>query len=70
MALGTGEYIILKMKKLVSNKPENFANGREMRNLFETAKQNQADRIAGRLTDGIDITDDELNEITVTDLKW
>ena len=63
------EYLKEYLKKLVSNKPENFANGREMRNLFETAKQNQADRIAGRLTDGIDITDDELNEITVTDLE-
>lgn len=49
------------LKYLVKNKPNNFANGREMRNLFETAKQNQANRIAARLSENTDITDEELN---------
>ena len=51
--------------KLCQNKPENFANGREMRNLFETAYENQANRLAA-LTE---ISDNELNEITVDDLS-
>lgn len=41
---------------LISNKPDNFANGREMRYLFETMYSNQANR----LVDEIDITDDAL----------
>lgn len=52
------------LKKLVENKPKNFSNGRTMRNLFERAVSNQANRLA-QLTD---ITDDELNEITIEDL--
>lgn len=30
---------------LMAHKPENFANGREMRNLFETMFANQANRL-------------------------
>ena len=52
------------LAQLCLEKPENFANGREMRNLFETALSNQANRLA-ELTS---ITDDELNEITTEDL--
>ena len=52
------------LSQLCLEKPENFANGREMRNLFETALSNQANRLA-ELTS---ITDDELNEITTEDL--
>ncbi len=48
---------------LVQNKTENFANGREMRNLFEGALSNQANRLA----DNSAITDEELNEIRVED---
>lgn len=61
------EYLKEYLHKLVSNKPENFANGREMRNLFETAIQNQANRIAGKLDTAI--TDEELNKITKEDLN-
>ena len=57
------------LKKLVNNKPDNFANGREMRNLFETAKQNQANRIVARLISESNITDEELNELTVGDFE-
>lgn len=49
---------------LISNKPDNFANGREMRNLFETMYSNQANR----LVDELDITDDALTSLTVADL--
>ena len=63
------EYLKKYLNKLVNNKPDNFANGREMRNLFETAKQNQANRIAVRLISESNITDEELNELTVDDLE-
>ena len=49
---------------LVHHKSANFANGREMRNLFEAAFANQANRLAA-LTE---ITNDELNEIKTVDL--
>lgn len=52
---------------LVRNKDANFANGREMRNLFEAALSNQANRLANMS----DITDEELNTIEVVDLpEW
>ena len=52
---------------LVQHKSENFANGREMRNLFELALSNQANRLAEKA----DITDEELNEIAKEDLpEW
>lgn len=53
------------LSELCQNKPENFANGREMRNLFETAYANQANRLATLE----EITDNDLNEITVEDLS-
>lgn len=45
-------------------KSDNFANGREMRNLFEDALSNQANRLAAMSVP----TDDELNEISAEDL--
>ena len=52
---------------LVQHKSENFSNGREMRNLFELALSNQANRLAEKS----EITDDELNEIAKEDLpEW
>ena len=48
---------------LVQNKDANFANGREMRNLFEAALSNQANRLAEKM----DITNDELNAIEAVD---
>ena len=47
-----------------ANKPDNFANGREMRNLFETMYSNQANRLADELI----ISDDALTSLTVADL--
>ncbi len=58
------QYLEQHLKSLCMNKPENFANGREMRNLFETAIANQANRLASLSK----VTDKELNEITVADL--
>ena len=49
---------------LLSHKPDNFANGREMRNLFEAMYSNQADRIASQL----DISDEDLMSLTADDL--
>ena len=52
---------------LAQNKDANFANGREMRNLFESALSNQANRLA----EMPDITNDELNTMEVADFpEW
>lgn len=48
---------------LVQHKPENFANGRAIRNLFELSLSNQANRLAGQT----EITDEELNTIDKQD---
>ncbi len=50
---------------ICTNKPENFANGREMRNLFEQAVANQANRLAQLNA----ISDDEINELTIEDFS-
>ena len=57
-------YIKAYLHWLVQHKSENFANGREMRNLFELALSNQANRLAEKA----DISDEELNEIAKDDL--
>lgn len=49
---------------LLQNKPDNFANGREMRNLFETAISNQTNR----LTACGDMTEEALATICKEDL--
>lgn len=48
---------------LVQHKPENFANGRAIRNLFELSLSNQANRLA----DKAEITDEELNTLDQQD---
>ena len=48
---------------LVQNKDANFANGREMRNLFELAYSNQANR----LTNMTEISDEQLTTIEAED---
>lgn len=58
---------------LVRHKSENFANGREMRNIFEASLTNQANRLdqANRLANQIDITNEELNTLEIEDLpEW
>ena len=49
---------------LLQNKPENFANGREMRNLFETTISNQTNRLA---LSG-ETTEEGLSTILIDDL--
>lgn len=49
---------------LVYHKPRNFANGREMRNLFESSLQSQANRLAGKE----EVSDVALNTIGADDL--
>ena len=52
---------------LVQHKRENFANGRAMRNLFESSIASQANRLA----DLTDISNEELNELAREDLpEW
>lgn len=46
-------FLMAYLDRLMAHKPENFANGREMRNLFETMVANQANRLSdqGSITD-------------------
>ena len=60
----TEQQIDRYLERPISNKPDNFANGREMRNLFETMYSNQANRLA----DQVDITDEALTSLTIEDL--
>lgn len=69
MGLGLeAERVVRKyLERLVQHKPQNFANGREMRNLFELSLTNQANRLA--IKD--EVTDEELGTIEVDDLpEW
>jgi hypothetical protein len=59
------DYLQGYFDNLIENAKENFANAREVRNLFETTMKKQAARIA--LDD--DISDDELLEIRLEDIK-
>ena len=58
------DYLTQYLNKLSNEKSENFANGREMRNLFEKAFTNQANR----LSHYINISDEELNIIKTEDI--
>ena len=58
------DYLTQYLSKLSNEKSENFANGREMRNLFEKAFTNQANR----LSHYNDISDEELNIIKTEDI--
>lgn len=76
MRCGKGDYILSPEAeeyareffiKRVENKPENFANGRDVRNFFEKAAVNQADRLAA-IIDG-EITDEVLKTLEKSDLE-
>lgn len=58
------DYLTQYLSKLSNEKSENFANGREMRNLFEKAFTNQANR----LSHYNNISDEELNIIKSEDI--
>jgi hypothetical protein len=54
------------IKEIAQNKPENFGNGRTMRNLFERSVANQANRIvASSTSDKMD-----LQRIAAEDIQW
>ena len=54
------------VQEIIQNKPENFGNGRTMRNLFERSLANQANRIiALSASDKMD-----LQRITAEDIQW
>ena len=59
-----GETFRAYLHWLVQHKPDDFANGREMRNVFETMYSNQANRLAMNP----EPTDAELSEIRKEDL--
>lgn len=59
------EKIMEYLNSLCKNKPSNFANGREMRNLFEKIYENQANRLA---TSAATLTDEAICELTIDDL--
>lgn len=53
-------------KEIVQDKPENFGNGRTMRNLFERSLANQANRIVA-----LSISDKaDLQRIAAEDIQW
>ena len=57
-------HIQSKFEKSYSERNESFANGREVRNLFEKAQVNQANRLSLQE----DISDDDLLELTIEDI--
>lgn len=57
------EYLRQYFDRMVDNKPDNFANGRAVRNLFEEVLTAQANRLAPQK----EITDEELNTLTYED---
>ena len=62
---GAREAIYARIEKMVEEKDENFANAREVRNLFETIITNQASRV-----DKLDAPQDEdLITITLADVE-
>lgn len=58
-------YVQEYFEKCYQNRSANFANGREVRNFFEKAIVNQANR----LTLDSDITDEELSQFVLDDVK-
>ena len=59
------DYLKLHLKELYDNRDDNFANGRDVRNLFENALANQANRLAVKN----EITDEELLTLTFDDFS-
>ena len=58
--------IVQIMERAVTQKDRNFGNGRYVRNLFETAIQRQATRLAGVAP----LTSEMLSELTLHDLGF
>ena len=61
----SAEYIYKYFEERYITRDENFANGRDVRNFFEMAMINQANRLAAN----INISDDELEKLTLSDFE-
>lgn len=59
------EFVKTHFVEVYNNRGDNFANGRDVRNLFETVLSNQANRIATNLN----ISDEELSTLKYEDFK-
>lgn len=59
------EFVKTHFIEVYNNRGENFANGRDVRNLFENVLTNQANRISSNLN----ISDEELNTLKYEDFK-
>lgn len=59
------EFVKTHFVEMYNNRGENFANGRDVRNLFENVLSNQANRLASNLN----VSDTELNTLTYEDFK-
>ena len=59
------EFVKTHFIDVYNNRGDNFANGRDVRNLFETVLSNQANRIASNLN----VSDEELSTLTYDDFK-
>jgi len=59
------EFVKTHFIEVFANRGDNFANGRDVRNLFETVLANQANRIASNL----DVSDEELNTLKYEDFN-
>lgn len=68
MRISSDASLILKqyLQEICDKKPQNFANGRAVRNIFETSLSLQANRLAQKEQ----INDDELMLITADDLSF
>ena len=58
-------YLKERLDYVVAHKDRNFGNARFARNVFEKSIQQQANRLANRS----DLSDKELTELTIEDLK-
>jgi hypothetical protein len=65
LAPGAEEYLRQQFNEAVAHKDRNFGNARFARNVFEKSIQEQANRLEGRNR----LTDRELTELTVSDLR-
>ena len=59
------EYLKGLCEDIYNTRGDNFANAREIRNIFENVLTAQANRLSG----DVDITDEELMTITLDDFK-
>ena len=57
-------------EKVLAKPPSNFANARDVRNLFERATKNQANRLAPRLSAGESLSAEDLKTLLPEDLDF